>query len=72
MRLVPAPAPNNGPGLQGVCGHDDDLARGVNSKVVQERLGHSQISMTLDIYAHALPTMQQDAADKLGAILELL
>lgn len=46
--------------------------QGVNSKVVQERLGHSQISMTLDIYSHVLPTMQQEAANKLGAILELV
>jgi integrase len=33
-------------------------------KVVSERLGHAQISMTLDIYAHVLPAMDADAADR--------
>ena len=32
----------------------------VHPKVVQEILGHSQISMTLDIYSHMLPSMQDD------------
>ena len=34
------------------------LSAGVHPKVVQERLGHSQISVTLDTYSHVLPTMQ--------------
>jgi integrase len=37
--------------------------------VVQERLGHQKIEITLNVYAHVLPAMQQDAAAKLGAIL---
>lgn len=41
------------------------LAEGVNPKVIQERLGHSRISVTLDLYAHVLPTMQADAASRL-------
>lgn len=45
------------------------LAAGVHPKVMQERLGHSDINITLDIYSHVLPAMQQDAADKLGAML---
>ncbi|MFQ5992152.1 MAG: tyrosine-type recombinase/integrase [Nitrospiraceae bacterium] len=45
------------------------LQAGVPIKVVQERLGHKKIEITLGIYAHALPSMQQDAAVKLGAIL---
>jgi integrase len=36
------------------------LAMNVHPKVVQEILGHSQIAMTLDIYSHALPSMQED------------
>ncbi len=40
------------------------FAQGVNPKVVQERLGHSSIQMTMDIYSHAIPTMQVDAAGK--------
>src|SRR5919112_639912 len=31
------------------------LASGVHPKVVQERLGHSSISLTLDTYSHVLP-----------------
>ncbi len=32
-------------------------------------LGHSSIVMTLDTYAHVLPTMQQDASKRLDSIL---
>ena len=39
------------------------LAARVNPKVVSEMLGHASISITLDIYAHVLPDMQQDAAE---------
>jgi integrase len=45
------------------------LKEGVNVKVVSERLGHASISITLDTYAHVLPSMQQTAADAIdGAI----
>jgi integrase len=39
---------------------------GEPAKVVQEILGHSQISMTMDIYSHVLPDMQQEAMDKMN------
>lgn len=45
------------------------LQAGVPAKVVQERLGHKRIEITLNIYSHVLPSMQQDAAARLGAIL---
>ncbi|HJT55260.1 MAG TPA: site-specific integrase [Ktedonobacteraceae bacterium] len=45
------------------------LSLGVHPKVVQEILGHSQISMTLDIYSHVLPGMHQDAMARLNAAL---
>jgi integrase len=45
------------------------LKAGVAPHVVQQRLGHKRIEMTLGIYAHALPSMQQDAARRLGALL---
>lgn len=45
------------------------LSAGVHPKVVQERLGHSQISVTMDIYTHVLEGMQREAVDKLGAML---
>ena len=41
------------------------LAMGVELKVIQELLGHSTIAITADIYAHLLPSMQQDAMKKL-------
>ena len=41
------------------------LSIGVHPKVVQELLGHSTISMTLDIYSHVLPSMHQEAMSKL-------
>lgn len=46
------------------------LSMGVHSKVVQEILGHSEISMTMDIYSHVLPTMQKDAMVKLNQAFE--
>jgi integrase len=41
------------------------LVAGVHPKVVQERLGHSTITMTMDVYSHVLPSMQQEAAEKI-------
>jgi integrase len=46
------------------------LLEGVHPKVVQERLGHSQISLTLDTYSHVLPTMQKEAANKLDKLFK--
>jgi integrase len=41
------------------------LAMGVPIKVVQELLGHSDISTTLNVYGHVLASMQQEAMEKL-------
>ena len=38
------------------------MKQGTNPKVVQERLGHSSISVTLDVYSHVVPGMQELAA----------
>jgi integrase len=46
------------------------LAEGVHPKIVQERLGHSDISMTLNRYSHVTPGMQRQAADILDAALD--
>jgi integrase len=43
------------------------LLAGVHPKVAQERLGHSTISTTLDLYSHVTETMQEDAAGRLDA-----
>lgn len=45
------------------------LELGVHPKVVQERLGHSNISTTMNIYSHVTPTMQREAVRKLSALL---
>lgn len=41
----------------------------INPKVISERLGHSTIGITLDIYSHVLPEMQQEVADKLDDVI---
>src|SRR6266487_657373 len=46
------------------------LKMGIHPKVVQELLGHNQISMTMDIYSHVMPAMQKDAVSKLNNALQ--
>ncbi|MBE0481465.1 MAG: site-specific integrase, partial [Dehalococcoidia bacterium] len=56
-------------GLKGVRLHDLRhshatllLQQGVHPKIVQERLGHATIAVTLDTYSHVLPGLQEAAA----------
>ena len=44
------------------------LAAGIHPKIIQERLGHSNISTTLDIYSHLVAGMQQAAVDVFNEI----
>ncbi len=46
------------------------LASGVHPKVASERLGHSKVGITLDLYSHVLPGMQADAAARLDDALQ--
>jgi integrase len=46
------------------------LQAGVHPKVVQERLGHAQISVTLDTYSHVTPAMDREAATTVAALIE--
>ncbi len=46
------------------------LQQGIHPKIVQECLGHSDISMTLNTYSHVLPSMQEDAAEKMDELLK--
>ncbi len=48
------------------------LQQGVNPKIVSERLGHSDISLTLNTYSHVLPPMQEEAAEKMDDLLTLI
>lgn len=45
------------------------LAAGIHPKVVSERLGHSSVSITLDLFSHVAPGLQAEAADKLGRVI---
>jgi integrase len=46
------------------------LGSGVHPKVASERLGHSKIGITLDLYSHVLPGMEADAAERVDAALQ--
>jgi integrase len=63
-------------GLKGMRLHDARhihasflLKQGVHPKIVQERLGHSSISITLDTYSHVAPGLQKAAAERFDEIL---
>jgi len=46
------------------------LKQGIHPKIVQERLGHSSIQITLDTYSHVVPGLQQMAAARLDDIFK--
>jgi len=63
-------------GLQGIRLHDARhthaslmLKQGVHPKIVQERLGHASIQITLDTYSHVTPGLQQAAANRFDDIV---
>ena len=45
------------------------LQAGVHPKVVSERLGHATVSITLDTYSHAIPAMQEEAAQLIAGLV---
>jgi integrase len=60
-------------GLPDVRFHDlrhsaatDWLKNGMHPKVASERLGHASVGITLDLYSHVTPTMQQDAVEEVA------
>jgi len=65
-------------GMKGVRIHDLRhthatlmLKAGIHPKVVSERLGHANIGITLDIYSHVLPGLQEAAAERFDRVFEL-
>jgi integrase len=44
------------------------LQAGVNPRLVQDRLGHSSITLTMDTYSHVLPGMQDEVVEKLDKV----
>ena len=45
------------------------LGEGVHPKIASERLGHSRVGITLDLYSHVTPTMQREAAAAVDTVL---
>jgi len=45
------------------------LKQGVHPKIVQERLGHASVKITIDLYSHVLPNMQKETAERFGDFL---
>ena len=45
------------------------LQQGTHPKIVQEQLWHSDLSLTLNTYSHVMPSMQEEAAEKLDELL---
>ena len=45
------------------------LKMNIHPKIVSEALGHSKISITLDLYSHVVPGMQDELADAVAAVL---
>lgn len=45
------------------------LTAGIHPKIVSERLGHAKVSITMDVYSHAVPTLQREAASKLASLV---
>jgi len=65
-------------GLEGIRLHDARhthaslmLKQGIHPKIVQERLGHSTIAITLDTYSHVAPGLQEAAANRFDEILSM-
>jgi integrase len=45
------------------------LQAGVPPKVVADILGHASVAFTMDVYSHAVPSMQEDAASKVAGLV---
>lgn len=45
------------------------LEQGVHPRVVQERLGHATIAITLGIYSHVSPTLHDEAAQAIADLM---
>jgi hypothetical protein len=56
--------------LQKLDGVGDLLGSGVHPKALQERLGHASAAFTMNVYAHLLPGVQEEAVASLEALLQ--
>ena len=55
----------------GIATPHSSYSPGVHPKVASERLGHSKVGITLDLYSHVLPGMQEDAAARVDEALQI-
>lgn len=46
------------------------LQAGINPKIVQERLGHSSVTITLGVYSHVMPSMHDEAASTIATLID--
>jgi integrase len=44
-------------------------AEGVHQRVVMEQLGHSTITLTMNVYSHVIPATAREAAERMDALL---
>ena len=47
------------------------IAAGVDLRTVSERAGHAQVTTTINLYAHAIKTANEKAAQAIGAVIKL-
>jgi integrase len=47
------------------------LKAGVHPKIASERAGHSSVAITMDVYSHAVPDMQREAAEKIDEMMRV-
>ena len=52
------------------CSRDAHVSSGVHPKIASERLGHSKVGITMDLYSHVMPGMQEGAAARVDLALE--
>lgn len=45
------------------------FAAGVHPQVVSDRLDHATVAFTLDVYSHAVPALQEEAAERVAALV---
>ena len=45
------------------------LSAGIHPKIVQERLGHSGVAITLDTYSHVIESLHGDAANLVASLI---
>ena len=46
------------------------MKQNTNPKIIQERLGHSSITVAMDVYGHIMPSMQKDAVLNFADLLK--